>query len=114
LKQTKNFCLEHSLFNTKSLTSNLVHLTDQTVDELFTVTKVTTLNEVLELASPKSTGGRRELEWPQEVGGLLEVGADSENLVDEILNGDDTILTEGLLNELVVGLRRVSGGFTVL
>ena len=34
---------------------------------------------------------------------LLEVGAGSENLVYEILNGEDVVLAEGLLNDGVVG-----------
>ncbi|CAC9887446.1 unnamed protein product [Aureobasidium pullulans] len=44
-----------------------------------------------------------ELEGPEEVGGLLEVGANSEDLVDEILHADDAVLAEVLLNDGVVG-----------
>lgn len=70
---------------------------------LLTVAKVTTLNEVPELAAAETTSGVAELEGPQEVGGLLEVGADSEDLVDEILNADDTVLAEVGLDDGVVG-----------
>jgi hypothetical protein len=66
------------------------------------VAKVTTLDEVLELAGAEATGGRGQLEGPEEVGGLLEVGADGVDLVDEVLNADDAVLAEVLLDQLVV------------
>lgn len=56
-----------------------------------------------ELASSESTGWVGELEWPEEVGGLLEVWSDGVNLVDQILHADDTVLAEGLLDDSVVG-----------
>lgn len=82
---------------------NLVHLADESVDLVLTVTKVTTLNEVAELASAETTGWVGELEWPEEVGGLLEVWSDSEDLVDEILHADDAVLAERSLDDGVVG-----------
>lgn len=82
---------------------NLVHLADEAVDGLLAVAKVTTLDVVLELAGAEATVGAAELEGPQEVGGLLEVGADSVDLVDEILHADDAVLAEVLLNDGVVG-----------
>lgn len=85
--------------------SFLVHLADESVDVLLTVTKVTTLDEVVELPGPESTSGVGELEGPEEVGGLLEVGADGVDLVDEILNADDAVLAEVLLDDGVVGER---------
>ena len=36
--------------------------------------------------------GRAQLERPEEVGRLLEVGADGEDLVDQILHTDDVVL----------------------
>lgn len=84
---------------------SLVHLADKSVDLLLTVTKVTTLDPVLELAGPEATSGVAELEGPEEVGGLLEVGADSVDLVDKILNADNAELAEALLNDGVVGKR---------
>lgn len=78
-------------------------MADKGVDGLLTVAKVTTLDEVLELAGAEATVGVAELEGPEEVGGLLEVGADGEDLVDEILNADDAVLAEGLLDDGVVG-----------
>ena len=50
----------------------LVHLSDEGVDLVLAVTQVTSLDEVAEFASAEATGRVGELEWPQEVGGLLE------------------------------------------
>lgn len=47
--------------------------------------------------------GRAELEGPEEVVGLLEVGTDGGDLVDEVLNGSNTVLGELALNDGVVG-----------
>lgn len=82
---------------------NLVHLADETVDVLLTVTGVTTLDVVLELASAETTVGVGQLEGPEEVVGLLEVGANSVDLVDQILHADNAELAEVLLDDLVVG-----------
>ena len=82
---------------------NLVHLADETVDVLLTVTGVTTLDVVLELASAETTVGVGKLEGPEEVVGLLEVGANSVDLVDQILHADNAKLAEVLLDDLVVG-----------
>jgi len=73
------------------------------VDVSFPVTKITTLNIVLELPCPPSTGGVGELEWPKEVGGLLEVRPGSDNLMHEILDTKDVVLAEVLLDDGVVG-----------
>jgi hypothetical protein len=70
---------------------------------LLAVAKVTTLNEVLELAGTEATGRVAELEGPEEVGGLLEVGANGEDFMDEILHADDAVLAEVLLNDRIVG-----------
>jgi len=83
--------------------TNLVHLADESVDVLLTVTGVTTLDVVLELASTEATVRVGELEGPQEVVGLLEVGANGVDLVDEILHADNAVLAEVLLDDLVVG-----------
>lgn len=78
-------------------------MADESVDLVLPVTQVTTLDEVLELAGTEATGGVAQLEGPQEVGGLLEVGANGVDLVDQILDADDTVLAEVLLNDGVVG-----------
>jgi hypothetical protein len=84
---------------------HLVHLSDESVDVLLTVTSVTTLDEVLELAGAEATSGVGELEGPEEVVGLLEVGANGVDLVDQILHANNAVLAKGLLNDLVVGER---------
>ena len=76
---------------------------------------------MLELARPPAASGVRQLEGPEEVRRLavvsttctpitrhrstylLEVGANGEDLVNEILDGEDVVLAEGGLDDLVVG-----------
>jgi len=82
--------------------SLLVHLLDQSIDVLLPVTKITTLDVVLELASAEAAIGVGQLEGPQEVVCLLEVGSDCEDLMDQVFNADNAILTEGILDKLVV------------
>lgn len=82
---------------------NLVHLADETVDVLLTVTSVTTLDEVLELAGVEAAVGVGQLEGPEEVVGLLEVGANGVDLVDQVLHTDNAVLAEVFLDDLVVG-----------
>jgi hypothetical protein len=75
-------------------------LLDQSVDELLSVTSSTTLDEVHELSwNTPTTRWVGQLEWPQEVVGLLEVWTNGVDLVDQVLNGDDTELTKGFLND---------------
>ena len=85
--------------------NSLVHLADELVDVGLPVTEVTALDEVLELPCPPAASGVRELEWPEEVGRLLEVGAGGVDLVHEILDREDVVLAKGLLDDLVVGER---------
>jgi len=81
----------------------LVHAGNEGRDLLLAVAKVTTLDEVVELALVEATERVGELEGPEEVGGLLEVGADGEDLVDQVLHADNAVLAEVLLNDGVVG-----------
>ena len=78
-------------------------MSDQSVDLVLTVTEVTTKNVVVELSWAETTSWVAELEWPEEVGSLLEVGADGEDLVDQIFHTDDTVLAEAGLDDGVVG-----------
>ena len=50
---------------------------------------------------PPAPGRVVELEGPQEVGGVLEVGADGEDLVDEVLHADEAVLAQVLLDDVV-------------
>jgi hypothetical protein len=70
---------------------------------LLTVAKVTALDVVLELAGTEATSGVGELEGPEEVGGLLEVGANGVDLVDQVLHADNAVLGKVLLDDGVVG-----------
>ncbi len=56
------------------------------------------------LLSP-AAGGRVQLEGPEEVGGVLEVGPHREDLVDEVLHADDVELAQALLDDVVGGNR---------
>lgn len=58
---------------------------------------------MLEFPRPESTGGVAELEWPEEVACLLEVGSDGHDLVYEIFHADDAEFAEIFLNDGVVG-----------
>jgi len=80
-------------------------LTDELVDVGLSVTEVTTLHIVLKLACPPATSRVRELEGPEEVRSLLEVGASSDDLVDEVFNAENVVLAESLLDHGVVGKR---------
>lgn len=60
---------------------------------------------MLELARTEATSWVGELEWPEEVAGLLEVGANGVDLVDEILHADNAVLAKVLLDDGVVGER---------
>jgi hypothetical protein len=60
---------------------------------------------VLELASAEAAIGVGQLEGPQEVVCLLEVGSDGEDLVDQVLNADNAVLAKGVLDKLVVSQR---------
>ena len=50
----------------------------------------------------ESTEGRAELEWPQEVVGLLEAGSAGHDLVDQVLHAVDTVVAELASNDAVV------------
>jgi len=55
---------------------------------------------VVSLLSP-STSGVVQLEGPQEVAGVLEVGAYSVDFVDQVLNTDDVLLAQVSFDSLV-------------
>ena len=78
-----------------------VHAGDELVDEFFAVAPDTTLLEWVSLLLEALEWGG-ELEWPEEVVGLLEVWADSPDLVDEVLDAGNALVSEGLLNDAVV------------
>lgn len=86
----------------KTQIAALVHLPDQLVDLLFPVAQVAALNVVLKLPLAEAARWAVELERPQEVGRRLEVGANSADLVDQILHTDHAVLAQVLLDDLIV------------
>jgi hypothetical protein len=72
---------------------------------LLTVAEVTTFDEVLKLAGAESASGVRQLERPEEIADLLEVGSDSEDLMDHIFDADDAVLAHGLLDDGIISER---------
>lgn len=85
-----------SFYKLLATPSKLVHLTDKVVDLLIPAASLAALNVMQALLGEASQRGR-ELEGPQEVGGLLEGGASGDDLVDEVLNTDDVVLAQDLL-----------------
>ncbi len=56
-------------------------------------------NKMPKLACAKSSGGGIQFERPQEVGGLLEVGTNGEDFVDQILHANNTVLAKAALDD---------------
>jgi hypothetical protein len=83
--------------------SSLVHLLDQSVDVLLSVTQVATLDVMLEFPRSETTSGVAQLEWPKEVTRLFEVRSDGGNLVDQVFHTDNAELAQSVLDQLVVG-----------
>lgn len=83
--------------------ASLDHAGDELVDLVLAVAPVTLseLSDAVTLADEALAGGL-ELEGPEEVDALLEVGASSVDLVDHVLNAVDAVLAEVLRDELVV------------
>jgi len=83
-----------------------VHLLNQFVDLLLPVTEVATFDEVLEFPLMEAACWAVQLEGPQEVGCLFEIGADGINFVDQVLHADHAVLAEILFDDLVVSERQ--------
>ena len=77
------------------------HARDELVDLLLTVAPDTALLVRVSLLG-EAAEGRAELEGPEEVVGLLEVVTDGPNLMDQILNAVDALLTKGARDDRVV------------
>ena len=80
----------------------LDHAVEEAVNKRFTVTEVTTFNEVTALLA-HTTLRRGELEGPESVGDLGEVLASGVDLVDDVFNADDGVVGVLSLDLLVVG-----------
>ena len=83
--------------------TNLVHLSDEWVDVLLAIAKITSLNEMPELSRSESTRRVAQLERPQEIARLLEVGANGVDLVNQVLHAHHAVLPKMLLDDGIVG-----------
>lgn len=78
------------------------HFLDDLVDELLSVSEGTvSLSEGVSLDLEATKWGR-ELEGPQEVVGLLELGSAGHDLVDQVLDAGDAVLSKGSGDDAVV------------
>jgi hypothetical protein len=77
-------------------------LANELVDVFLTVAVFTTLDKVNRLLALVTTGRVGELEGPEEVVGLLKVGANSIDFVNQILDANDAKLAQRLFNDRVV------------
>lgn len=59
---------------------------------------------MFKLPRAETPSWRREFEWPEEVGSLLKVGPDGINFVNQVLNGNNSVLAKNLFNKGVIGL----------
>jgi hypothetical protein len=82
--------------------THLQHLLNQTIDKLLTVAILTTLNEMDGFLAGKATSRVAQAKGPQERVGLLEVGSNGHDLMDQVLHADDAVLAEGRLNHRIV------------
>lgn len=80
----------------------LIHLLDQFIDLVLPVAQIATFDKVLELSLVEAARRAVKLERPKEVGSLLEVGANGEDLMDQILHTDHAVLAEVLFDDFVV------------
>ncbi len=77
-------------------------MANELVDVFFTVAVFTTLDKVNRLLALVTTSRVGELEGPEEVVGLLKVGANSIDFVNQILDANDAKLAQRLFNDRVV------------
>jgi len=80
--------------------AGLDHLSQKFVDLVLPVAEVTTFNEVVGLLPPAARR-RIQLERPQEVASILEVLANSHDLVNDVLNADHAVLAKDILNDII-------------
>lgn len=81
----------------------LVHLLDQLINLLLPVPQIAALNKVLEFPSSESPIWVAQFEGPQEIARLLEVWSHGVDLMNQILHTHDAILSQVILDNLIVG-----------
>lgn len=80
----------------------LIHLIDKLIDILLAIAQIASFDEMLELPRAKAAGRIAQFERPQEVARLLEIRADGEDFVDQVLHAHDAVLAQVRLDQLVV------------
>lgn len=80
----------------QSNSEHLVHSPNQLIDLVFTISSITTLNIVVSLLF-EATGWGTKLKWPQKVVCFLEMRSHGHDLVNQILNTDNSILAKSLI-----------------
>jgi hypothetical protein len=88
-----------------STTNHLNHFLDESVDFITLHTARSSLTEVVQLLALEAASGRAELEGPQEIRCLLEVGAGSEDFVNDVLHANQVDVSEGSRHNGVVAQR---------
>lgn len=83
----------------------LEHLLDQSVDLVALLTASTTLVEVVQLLADHTTSGVGQLHGPQKVSDSLELRADSEDLVHDVLDALETLIAKTSLDDSVAANR---------
>ena len=85
--------------------ASLIHLLDQRINLVLSISQITALNKMLELPRPEPTGGIAQLEGPQEVARLLEVRSHRDDLMNQIFHAHDAKLSHVVFDDLVVRQR---------
>ena len=67
---------------------------------ILSATEVTAFDEVVSLLAP-SSGRGVQFEGPQKVGHILEVGSNGGDLMNQILDANDSVLAKLLLNDVI-------------
>jgi hypothetical protein len=86
---------DHKISEGKTSCMDLVHPPDELIDVIFAVASITAFNVVVSLLL-QTAKGCLELKWPEEVVCLLEVGSNSQDLMDKVLHANDSMLTQSL------------------
>lgn len=76
----------------------LIHPPNKLIDEILTITGITTFNIVIPLLLQTTQRGTK-LERPEEVVSLLKVRPNGQDLVNKIFNADNTMFTKNLTIE---------------
>ena len=100
--QSRKYWLNTRFGNRSLCLSHSHHFLDECINELLSVSKgAVSLSESVSLDLESSERGRK-LEWPQEIVSFLELRSAGNNLMNEVLNAVDSVLTELTGNDAIV------------